>query len=191
MRPIGRWLPRALFESFLIVLSILLALAVNEWRDNAARAKRANEARVALLHEIAANRELLRSDVILPHHRRLQSEYVKLNAERSTASGSLFDSGVHPAALRDAAWRSFSASAILIDFKPQEVVLLSDIYRAQEDLEKLNSGFLATMQTPRSDRETPEFLRDSNRSIAMYLNDLVPLEERILKQYDRALEDLD
>ena len=44
------------------------------------------------------------------------------------------------------------------------------------------------MQTPRADRETPEFQRDSNRSIAMYLSDLVPLEERILKQYERALE---
>ncbi|MGZ5019004.1 MAG: hypothetical protein ACXWAV_01100 [Chthoniobacterales bacterium] len=44
--------------------------------------------------------------------------------------------------------------------------------------------------TPRSDRETPAYIRDANRSISMYLNDVVPAEEGLVREYDRALEQL-
>ncbi|MGZ5503698.1 MAG: hypothetical protein ACXWGY_03475 [Chthoniobacterales bacterium] len=190
MSRIARWLPRAFFESALIVLSILLALAVNEWRDHHERISRANEARHAFANEIRANRDLLLSDAILPHHKRLQAEYAKLAGAGSTEAGSMLDTGVHPAPLRDAAWRSFSTSSTLVDFAPGDVVLLSGIYRAQDNLEKLNSGFLQIIMTPRSDRETPAYMRDANRSISMYLNDVVPAEEGLVREYDRALEQL-
>jgi hypothetical protein len=188
MKRFGEWLPRALFESFLIVVSILLALAVNEWRDNRARLAHVADTRNAFANEIRSNRDLILSDLILPHHKRLQAEYQKLFDAGSIEQGSLFETGVHPALLRDAAWRSFSLGSTLVDFPPEEVVLLSDIYREQENLDTVNAGYLAAMRTPRSDRETPEFQRDSNRSISMYLNDVVPLEERLLKKYEKALQ---
>lgn len=191
MRRIGQWLPRAFFESFLIVLSILAALAVNEWRDNHARAERAAEARTAFVNEIRSNRDLLLTDGVLPHHKRLGEEYRQLAAEESDEPGRLFQTGAHPAALRDAAWRSFSTSAILVDFAAADVVLLSDIYRAQETLERMNYGFIGSIQAPRADRETPEFKRDMTRSTAFYLNDVVSLEESLLKVYKRALDQLE
>ncbi|HVF72259.1 MAG TPA: hypothetical protein VM940_11690 [Chthoniobacterales bacterium] len=186
----ARWLPRALFESLFIVLSILLALAVNEWRDKQARITRVAEARASFANEIRANRDLLLSDPILAHHRKLQAEYRKLNEDGSIEPGSVFDTGIHPAALRDAAWRSFSASGTLVDFAPADVILLSDIYRAQEDLEKLNSSYIAVMREPRADHQTPEYKRDLNRSLSMYFNDVVPMEEKLARQYESALEKL-
>jgi hypothetical protein len=190
MSRLRRWLPRALFESFLIVVSIVVALAVNEWRERHARLERVAEARGVFVNEIESNRTLLRSEAYLPHHRRLQAEYKQLAAENSDVAGSLFDTGVHPAPLRDAAWRSFSAGPTLVDFAPAELVMLSDIYRAQEDLARSNTNFIAQVIAPRSDRETPEYKRDQTRSISMYLNDVVPLEERVLQLYDAALERL-
>ena len=130
---------------------------------------------------------MLRADQYLPHHKRLQSEYQRLAAESSLEPGPLFESGVHPVPLRDAAWRSFSAGATLVDFAPAEVVLLSDIYRAQDDLSRLNANFIAQVTAPRSDRETPEYKRDQTRTISMYLNDVIPAEERLLDVYDEAL----
>jgi hypothetical protein len=174
----------------LIVVSILAALAVNEWREAHARAARAEEARAAFVHEIRANSDLLLSNDYLPHHKRLQTEYSKAANEGSSEPGSFFETGVHPAPLRDAAWRSFSGSTVLIDFPPEAVLLLSDIYRAQDSIEKRNDGFLNAIGTPRSDRETPAYAKDMTRSIFMYLNDLVPAEERLLKSYQHALEKL-
>ncbi|HKP93927.1 MAG TPA: hypothetical protein VJS88_08510, partial [Chthoniobacterales bacterium] len=150
MNRTARWLPRALFESVFIVLSILLALAVNEWRDKQARITRVAEARSAFVNEIRANRDLLLRDDFVAHHRRLQAEYEKLRETGSAEPGSAFDTGLHPAPLRDAAWRSFSASGTLVDFAPAEVILLSDIYRAQDSLEKLNSSYIAVIREPRA-----------------------------------------
>ncbi|MFL6541160.1 MAG: hypothetical protein ACJ8HU_10370 [Chthoniobacterales bacterium] len=190
MNAIRRWLPRALFESFLIILSILVALAVNEWREHRARLSRVAEARAVFVHEIESNRDLLRSADYLPHHERLQKEYKQLTDRASTEPGSLFDTGVHPAPLRDAAWRSFSASQTLADFAPAEMLLLSGIYRAQENVAQLNSNFLSQMTAPRSDRETPEYQRDQARSIWLFLNDVVTSEQRLLEEYDRAIAEL-
>jgi hypothetical protein len=190
MSRIRRWLPRALFESGLIVLSILLALAVNEWRDDRTRAASIAEARRLFANELAGNRALLLSDAILPHHKRLQAEYAKLVEANSTSQGPVFETGVHPALLRDAAWHSFAIGGTLANFAPAEVVLLSDIYRGQDNLEKLNTNFITVMWEPRGDRETPSYMRDANRSTWMYLNDVVPMEERLVQMYDRALEQL-
>ena len=190
MNRTARWLPRALFESVFIVLSILLALAVNEWRDKQARITRVAEARAAFANEIRANRDLLLRGDFVAHHRRLQAEYQKLREAGSAEPGSAFDTGLHPAPLRDAAWRSFSASGTLVDFAPAEVILLSDIYRAQDSLEKLNSSYIAVMREPRADHEAVEYKRDANRSLSMYLNDVVPMEEGLVHQYERALEKL-
>jgi hypothetical protein len=186
----ARWLPRAMFESLFIVISLLLALAANEWRDSHARTTRAAEARSAFANEIRANRDLFLADTMLAHHRRLQAEYRQLSETGSAEPGGAFNTGLHPALLRDAAWRSFSANGTLVDFAPSDVILLSDIYRAQESLEKLNSSYIAVLREPRGDHETVEYKRDLNRSLYMYLNDVVPMEEGLVRQYEQALATL-
>ena len=50
------WLPRVLVESALIVFSVLVALAVDEWRDQRATATRPREAVAAITAELQANR---------------------------------------------------------------------------------------------------------------------------------------
>jgi hypothetical protein len=190
MTRFGRWLPRLIVESILIVVSVLAALAVNDWKAGRERSARAEEERAAFAKEIASNRALLTSDTILSHHRRLQAEYSKVTAAGGTDPGTLFETGVHPAALGDAAWRSFSGGSIFADFAADDVLLLSNIYHAQADLERRDEAFLAALLMPRADRDTPEYQRDSARSITLFLNDLVPAEERLLKSYDSALEQL-
>jgi hypothetical protein len=51
-----RGLPRVLVESALIVFSVLVALAVDEWRDSRRQRVRAEAALVAILSELEANR---------------------------------------------------------------------------------------------------------------------------------------
>lgn len=186
-----RLLPRILLESSFIVLSVLLALAVNDWQQNRERRTRAREARSAFAAEMRANREMLASDPIIGHHRRLQDIYVKAVAANAVDPGTLYDSGFHPPPSRDAAWRSFSSGTIFADFTAEDVLLLSDIYRAQSDLDRRNADFLNVLTQPRADRETPEYQRDSARAISMFLNDLVPAEERLIRHYDRALQQLE
>jgi type II secretory pathway pseudopilin PulG len=188
MRHIRHWLTRIFLECFLIIISILAALAVNEWREARERAARTTEARTAFAHEIRSNRDLLLSDLFFPHHKRLQAEYNAAASEGRDDPGALFKSGVHATPLRNAAWRGFSTGTALADFQPEEVLILSDIYREQDSLETLNSTFRGAIGAPRSDRETPAYRRDVTRSIMLYMNDIVPAEERLRGMYDRALD---
>jgi len=182
-----RMLPRLFLESLLIILSVLVALAVNDWRAGRERRTRTAEARQAFAREISANREQLASDQILPHHRRLQAIYRKAVDENAADPGALFDTGLHPPALRDAAWRAFSGGTIFADFPAERVLLLSDTYHAQSDLERKNAEFLTLLSVPRADRETPSYQRDVARAIWMFLNDLVPAEERLTRNYEQVL----
>ena len=190
MTKLRRLLPRILLESFFIILSVLVALAVNDWMSGRERATRASEARAAFVREIASNRELVASSIYLEHHRQLQAVYQKLMVANAVDSGALYATGLHPPPFRDAAWRSFSTSPVFADFAAEDVLLLSDVYRMQADIDRRNAAFIDMMTAPRSDRESAEYQRDSARAISMFLNDLVPAEERLLKAYDQALEQL-
>jgi hypothetical protein len=184
------WLSDLLIQPVMIVLSILAALAVNQWQESRALAQRVAEARSAFRNEIRSNRDLLLSDGYLPHHRRLQADYVRAAKGESADSNRFFETGVHPTPLRDSAWRIFSGSTVLTNLPPAILLDLSDIYRAQASLEKQNQGFLTALAAPRADRETPAFAKDMTNSITFFLNDLVAAEERLLRSYERALESL-
>jgi hypothetical protein len=181
------WLSQLIIQPVMIVLSILAALAVNNWQESRARVQRATDARAAFTNEIRANKDLLLSENYLPHHRRLQSEYEKVVKGEATDAGAFFETGIHPAPLRDSAWRMLSGSAILLELPSELVLALSDIYRAQDSIEKQNQGFLNAIILPRSDRDTPAYAKDVALSIRLYLNDLVPAEERLVRNYEHAL----
>jgi hypothetical protein len=182
------WLSDLLIQPVMIILSILAALAVNQWQESRALAQRVAEARSAFANEIRSNRDLLLTEGFLPHHRRLQAEYARASKGEIPDSNSFFETGVHPTPLRDSAWRIFSGSTVLTNLPPRILLDLSDIYRAQDSLEKQNQGFLTAISAPRSDRETPAFAKDMTNSISLFLNDLVAAEERLLRSYDHALD---
>ncbi|MFL6518852.1 MAG: hypothetical protein ACJ8NS_01375 [Chthoniobacterales bacterium] len=184
------WLSDLIIQPFMIVLSILAALAVNNWQESRALAKRVADARTAFANEITANRQLLVSSDYLPHHRRLRADYEKAQQQGAPDPHTFFDTGVHPAPLRDSAWRMLSGTDTLMRFPPDFALALTDIYRLQDSIAKSNEGFLNALVAPRSDRETPAYTKDVAVSISMFLNDLVPAEERLVAGYDHALDRL-
>jgi len=174
----------------MIILSVLAALAVNKWQEARDRARHAGEARVAFGNEIKANHDLLLSEAHLPLHRVLQTEYAKAAKGESFDTTISFETSVHPPLFRDAAWRSFSTASVMADLPPQLVLAFADIYHSQDSLDKRIEGFLNAQAAPRSDRETPAYQKDVTRAISLFLNDLVPAEERLVKTYTHALERL-
>jgi hypothetical protein len=190
MKRYRRLVSRLFIESVLIVVSVLVALGVNDWKTGRDAAAHAAEARQAFISDLMANRAMLQSDLILPYHKKLQAIYAQAAAASAPDPKDLFETGLHPATFADAAWRSFSTPTIFADFRVNDVLILSEIYHAQSKIEGRTESFLVALTSPRSDRETPVYQRDSALSISLFLNDLVPAEERLLKQYDNALEQL-
>ena len=193
------WLPRVLAESVLIVFSVLLALAVDEWRQDRELQRQVREARASFAEEIRGNRDLLQSDRYLGHHKRLWAHYRALGeavdagdqtrlAALQNDQTSVFNTGVWPTPVRDAVWRSLSQSDLLRHMNPREVFALADAYREQEAVDAWHNRMFTIWSEPRSDRETQTYVKSEIHTTRSYLADVVAGEERLLKRYTEVLQ---
>ena len=188
----GPWLAQAAFESLMILFSILAAFAIDNWREDAERARRLAEARGSLTQELRFNLKLLADKDYLPHHERLQTIYrTMLNAGTTDRADAMFEGGIHPAPLRDAAWRSFLVSGVAGDLPFAVHARLAGIYGAQERLDFMHRATVAALLAPRADRETPAFTRDMIRTVSMYLTDVVAAKRACEEEYQAAVRELD
>ena len=196
------WLPRVLAESVLIVFSVLLALGVDQWREDRELARQVREARTAFANEMRGNRDLLTTDRYHPHHKAMWAHYRALAqaadardearlAELHVITLEKFSNGVWPTPLRDAVWRSLSQSELLRHMKPAEVFLLADIYREQEGLDRWHYRVFDAWSQPTADLDRPEFQRSKIHTTRSYLADVVAAEERLINRYAEVLEQLD
>ena len=192
-----RWAPRAVFEGTLIVLSVVLALMLADWADRRRTAAEVAEVRSFFVEEIRANRAILLSDAILPHHRRLRATFSAANEGEATqaraidAYGEVFRTGIHVAPLRDAVWRSAEAGDLLGEMPIEDLFLLADIYKAQTTLAELSNGFVGGMPAVLAALESGQGVRASVMTGQLHLGDVVASEEGLLRLYDRALAALE
>ena len=196
------WLPRVLAESVLIVFSVLLALGVDEWREDRELARQVQEARAAFATEIRGNLELLKSEQFHGHHKRMWAHY-RLQSEAGDAGDQArldelhaievkeFGNGVWPTPLRDAVWRSLSQSDLIRHMNSAEVFTLVDIYREQEEIDRMHNRMFEAWLQPTAAGIDPEFRRSRIQSTRMYLADVVAAEQRLLARYGEILPKLE
>ena len=192
-----RWLPRAAFESVLIVFSVVLALMLADWADHRRTNHEVAQVRAYFVEEIRANRAILLSQPILPHHRRLRGVFADVNEGSVTqeqvmaAYGQVFETGIHVPALRDAVWRSAETGDLVGEMPIEDLFLLADIYKAQAALESVSHGFIDGMPGLLSGLENGEGVRAALGAGQLHLGDVVAGEEGLVRMYDRALAALD
>lgn len=191
------WLPRAAFESVLIVFSVVLALMLTDWADRQRTKAEVAQMRAYFVEEIRANRDIVLSEPILPHHRRLRGVFAEANEGEATqakamaAYGQIFQTGIHVAPLRDAVWRSAATGDLLGEMPIEDLFLLADIYKAQTTLEDLSDGFFVGMPGVLSGLENGDGVRAALVTGQLHLGDVVASEEGLVQLYDRALRALD
>ena len=188
-------LVRAALESILIVLSVFLALFLDEWRADRAAQERVDTARAYLVRELKTNRDRLSSDRILPYHRRtaaLLDEAIGEGPKRDAAFARLSSefTGVHPFFPQSVAWRSFGSPEITQRLPPEELFMLAQIYDQQEILMEITRGFTVGMTAPAYNDGSEAGEIAAMRAIRMYLSDAVPNEAELLVMYDVALRRL-
>lgn len=190
--------PRLLFESALIVLSILLALAVAEWRD--ARRERAQVATAldAIARELADNRQAVTRE--LPYHQEVRGALAALvrdpEAVAATARGQRADwgsevapEGLRAPALRSTAWETAQAQGILLAMDYDVAYLVAGVYGIQQlGVAQTVPRLVDAIFAPAS--FDPEQLPALLHQILALTNELVEQERYLLATYDRALASL-
>ena len=184
-----RWLPQAVFESALIVFSLVLALAMSQWVQDRRTARRVEEARGFFAEEIALNCRRLASPDSMPFHRRLLGEvHAAIEAgEPARAEEAAFRRGVRPTLFRDAVWRSLSSGELLENMEPREVFALASLYKLQEQLSDVNRGMQVTVMQATAQGGGGGLAK----SLRLYFGDVTAIEGEIMHLYPQVLRLLD
>jgi hypothetical protein len=184
-----RWLPRVLVESALIVFSVLLALALNEWRSTAAQRQRLEQAVAAVRSELQENRRLVAD--ALAYHERLSASFAA-SAEAGAGAPDLdvvTQGLLAPARVLRTAWASAQHAGLAAELPYATILQLSTVYAQQEEYETLSRAMLEVAYA--------RLLAEGFGPMLANYRNFVPLQqdfagrERVLLQYyDRALATL-
>ena len=180
------WLPRVMFESALIVISILVALGLDEWREN-----REDEENVQLALSNFAS-ELLQNQARIedaaPFNRGLRN--VLRNRYQTDDIGSV-DEFVNmvesfvPVVLQSAAWETALATGSLAKMKYDLVSALSLTY-------SLQNRYQLTSRSGMDELTSPQNLSDDKLSLALYnsvryLDEITDMEEELGRNLCRGV----
>ena len=185
--PLKDHVPAIAVETFSVVLGVLLALAVNAWREDGVHHVQVDVALQTIRREIAANRELLTER--LPYHQSMRDSLRALvgRTRGQTTPGGLQViktwQGVQPTRLVDDAWHTAGATGLL-QYMPYPLVLeLSQTYSTQNRLQDVNRGLATVVYSPSFAANGVAALA----SVDSYLADIAETETQLVSQYDSSL----
>jgi len=179
------WLPRVIFESALITVSILLALGLDQWRENRETEATIRQAMSNFLSEIRQNKA--RVDDAAPFNQGLHDvvDQRYKNGDIRTMSDfiSIMDS-YSPVTLQSTAWETALATGSLANMDYGLVTALSLTYGLQSRYEQTNRGAISRLTSP-------QILSNDTLDLAIYnslqyLEDVTSMETELAVVYSEA-----
>ena len=164
-------------EGVLIVLSVLLAFGINEWRRDSAEREVTHRAIETVRREILANQVEL--EVALANHERV--------LEQMRSEGDDENFGIRPAVLRNSAWSTAQATGatVQMDYEITETAaMLHELQNLQKEAQRF--AFEQLFAISRTAAQLPS--ADVQRLRLSTWSSLVGLEHKLMEEYDHALE---
>lgn len=156
-------------EAVLVVLSVLLALALNNWREDRIHKNLAEQALRSINNEIRANK--IEVEETLSHHKMLIDTLQGDNPARGIA--------LKLALIEDNAWETAQATQAVIYLDYDIVQQVSKIHELQEMYQRITNSVAESLyMNSNTDRKQARLL---------ILYDLQALEQLILQAYDNFL----
>ncbi len=179
------WLSRVLFESALIVMSILAALALDEWREDRQDLETVNLALSNFLLEVRQNKS--RVDDAAPFNTGLRDVLRNRHATGGIGSIAEFVSIIEsysPGVLQITAWETALATGALAKMDYNLVSALSLTY-------SLQNRYQQAVQSGAERLTSPQNLTQGDLDLAVfnavrYLNELTRMEAELAAVYDEA-----
>jgi hypothetical protein len=179
------WVPQVMFESALIVVSILVALGLDEWRENSQDDEVIEKSLSNFVIEISQNRA--RVDDAAPFNQGLRNVLNRHYLDDDIESVEEFVNMVEsysPAGLQSTAWETALATGSLAKIEYNLVTALSLTY-------SLQGRYQLTTRSGMSGLTNPQNLSDDNLRLAIYnsiryLDDVTGMETELAVTYEEA-----
>jgi len=164
--------PYLFAEATLIVLSVVLGFAIDQWRQTNEAESRAQRALVSFQREMESNRAEL-SDALASHREAVRQLHIQPDTSIT----------VNQPLMRNTSWEMIQAteSAPHLDFEILEAV--TSVHELQESYEEAHAYVMERFFEARSG----DAARAAPTVIPLFVN-LIRLEERLLAEYDAAQE---
>jgi hypothetical protein len=179
------WLPRVLFESALITLSILLALALDEWRDSRQDQQMIEQAMSNFLREVRQNKA--RVDDAAPFNRGLSEVLSRRYEDGDIHTVAEFVDVVEsysPVVLQSTAWDTALATGSLAKMEYNLVSALSLTYGLQSRYQMANRSSTADLTSPQN--LSADKLELSIYNSIRHLDEVTKMETELAVVYDEA-----
>lgn len=179
------WLPQVLFESALIVVSILVALALDEWRQNRQNAAVIRHALTSFLSEVQQNK--VRVEDATPFNQGLRlvlnRHYIDDDIQSVDEFVSMVETYV-PVVLQSTAWETALATGSLAKMDYNLVSALSLTY-------SLQNRYQLASRTGFSELTSPQNLAEDRLKLAAYnsiryLDNITGMETELGVIYEEA-----
>ena len=180
------WLPQVMFESALIVVSILVALGLDEWREKREADELVRNSLTTFLIEIEQNR--MRVDDAVPFNQGLRqvlaSHYFDDDVETVDEFVSMIES-YSPAALQSTAWDTALATGSLAKMEYTVVTALSLTYGLQNRYQLATRTGMSNLTSPQN--LSQDKLKLSFYNSIRYLDTVTSLETELGITYMEAM----
>ena len=120
-------LARALFEIMIVAVGVMLALAVDEWREKSEQRQLADEARATLRAEILANRQ-----AVISKMRRVSQLYLLSEAHPDRVGEYVLERRNRTLLLNNSAWTMAVETGALRWLSPEERSNVAEIYAGHQ-----------------------------------------------------------
>lgn len=178
------------FEMISIIMGVLVALAVDEWRENRQNTQRAHIAISNVHQELKSNLALL--DIIHPENMKAYHMMQSDSAENDSAT-------IFPALqLQDVAWHTLLNNGIAVHIAYDELLKISELYSLQDIYKDFGKTFLdqlmevKTISTANGKTlSNTEIVESSQELIGLMLGIETPLRAEIAKYLSGVSSDLD
>lgn len=179
------WILRATFESMLIIVSIVAALAVDEWRQDRQNQELATQSLGVFEREIRQN--MARLDDVAPYHAGMRDVVARMAAEEAAGADlrSIME-GLEPTVLLSTAWETALATGALTYMDFEVVSALSLTYSLQRRFAEESRSHLPDISAVPGG--SPAMLDDRITAARSYLEDLTRDEQQLRGVYAEALQ---
>ena len=178
-------MPRVVFESALITVSILLALGLDEWRENREAEEMIKQAMSNFVSEIRQNKSRIDDDT--PFTKGLHEVIGQRYRDGDITSMSEFIAIVdsyRPVALQSAAWETAVATGSLARMDYNLVLALSLTYNMQDRYMQINRAGMSDLVSPKN--LSPETLNLAIYGSLQHLKNVTIMETELSDSYDVA-----
>ena len=181
-----RWVPRALFESALIVFSVLLALALSEWREHRKAVLQSQAAVEAIVSELRTNRAAAAR--AMAFHRSTHTALADVAAKGQVPPLDVVTKGLfNPANVVETAWVSARETNALDEWPYERTLQVSRVYERQAAYSTLARQIVADVYMDLRRRGAQAVLQEGFGGFILLAHDFANREDELVRQYDTAL----